>query len=234
MLDARVLRVRPGRCPGCGGTLFTKFGHVEIAVRCIRCHASGIHMSIMAVLNDLFPNMRRMSVYEMSSRGPLVEFLADRVGHLTLSEYFDDVAPGQWRGEVQCQDVQRLTYPDAEFDLCTSTDVFEHVEDDLAGFREVRRVLRRGGTFVFTVPIAALPRTVVRAVRRNGRIEHLLPPEYHLDTIRGENTVLCFRDYGHDLPSRLISAGFADAQIRSVDSAGWWSLGRPVIVARAG
>jgi SAM-dependent methyltransferase len=127
-----------------------------------------------------------------------------------------------------------MSSANAAFDLCTSAEVFEHVEDDLAGFREVRRVLRGGGVFVFTVPIASAPRTVVRAIRRNGRIEHLLPPEYHLDTIRGENTVLCFRDYGQDLPSRLISAGFAAAEIRPVDCAAWWSLGRPVVLARAG
>jgi len=190
-------------------------------------------MSIMAVLNDLFPDMGRMSVYEMSSRGPLVEYLAERAGRLTVSEYFDDIAPGEWKGDIQCQDVQRLSYPDAAFNLCTSTEVFEHVEDDLSGFREVRRVLCSGGTFVFTVPITTLPQTVERAIRRNGRIEHLLPPEYHLDAIRGENSVLCFRDYGQDLPSRLVSAGFAAAEIRQVNSAGWWSLGRPVVVARA-
>lgn len=126
-----------------------------------------------------------------------------------------------------------MSSANAAFDLCTSAEVFEHVEDDLAGFREVRRVLGGRGMFVFTVSIAPAPHTVVRAVRKNSRIEHLLPPEYHLDVIRGENTVFCFRDYGRDLPSRLISAGFSGAEIRPVDSAGWWSLGRPVVVARA-
>lgn len=190
-------------------------------------------MSIMAVLNGLFPDMRGLAVYEMSSRGPLVEFLYKRAGHLTVSEYFDDVAPGGWRVSVQCQDVHRLTYPDKSFDLCTSTEVFEHVGDDMAGFREARRVLRPGGFFVFTVPLALERGTVTRAVLREGRIEHLLPPEYHLDTIRGENTVLCFRDYGADIVARLVQAGFATAEIREIDGADWWGFSRPVVVARA-
>ena len=42
-------------------------------------------------------------------------------------------------------------YGDASFDLCTSTEVFEHMPDDLNGFSEIRRVLRPGGRFVFTV-----------------------------------------------------------------------------------
>jgi ubiquinone/menaquinone biosynthesis C-methylase UbiE len=32
--------------------------------------------------------------------------------------------------------VQRLSFADASFDLCTSTEVFEHVPDDRAGLRE--------------------------------------------------------------------------------------------------
>jgi hypothetical protein len=41
------------------------------------------------------------------------------------SEYFNEVAPGAWRDGVQCQDVQRLTFADASFDVCTSTEVFD-------------------------------------------------------------------------------------------------------------
>jgi ribosomal protein S27AE len=68
MLDARAVRMLAGRCPNCGVTVFTRLADTEIAVRCVRCHASGIHLSIMTVLNELFPDMRGLSVYEMSSR----------------------------------------------------------------------------------------------------------------------------------------------------------------------
>ena len=52
-----------------------------------------------------------------------------------------------------CQDVQHLTFDDAEFDICTSTEVFEHVPDDIKGFKEIYRVLKDDGVFIFTVPI---------------------------------------------------------------------------------
>jgi SAM-dependent methyltransferase len=42
---------------------------------------------------------------------------------------------------------------DAEaYDMATMFDVLEHLEDDSAGVAEVRRILKPGGRFVFTVP----------------------------------------------------------------------------------
>ena len=132
---------------------------------------------------------------------------------LTCSEYFDDVPPGQRRDGVLCQDVQQLTFAGASFDLCTSTEVFEHVPDDLRGFREVRRVLKPGGIFLFTVPLTDAPATVERARLEHGHIIHLLPPEYHGDRIRGRHHVLAFRNYGRDIIDRLLVSGFTRATI---------------------
>ncbi len=47
---------------------------------------------------------------------------------------------------------ERLPYDDATFDLVTALDVVEHLDDDAAGLREVRRVLRPGGVALLFVP----------------------------------------------------------------------------------
>ena len=145
----------------------------------------------------------------MSSRGPLYEYARRRAGKLVCSEFFDDVKPGLWKGKIQCQDVTRLTYAEASFDLCTSTEVFEHVPDDEAGFREVRRVLKPSGRFVFTVPLSQAMRTVSRAELVDGKVRHLQPPEYHGDAIRGQGKVLVYREYGRDIVARLRRCGFS-------------------------
>lgn len=226
-----ALGVKPGRCPVCGPTLMVKLADDAISVRCLRCRASAIHLSILQVLQRLYPRLSGLAVYEMSSRGPLFGYLRERAGQFTYSEFFDDVRPGGFRGEVQCQDVQALTYGDATFDLCTSTEVFEHVPDDRRGFGEIRRVLRPGGRFVFTVPLTEAAVTVERAVMEDGAIRHLLEPEYHGDVIRGHGRVLAFRNYGRDIVDRLKDSGFRKAWLEPVDCADWWGFGTSVVIA---
>src|SRR6266481_4478082 len=51
---------------------------------------------------------------------------------------------------VRQGEAEHLPYADASFDLVTGLDVVEHLDDDAAGLREMRRVLRPGGyAFVF-------------------------------------------------------------------------------------
>jgi SAM-dependent methyltransferase len=47
---------------------------------------------------------------------------------------------------------EKLPYDDGTFDLVTAFDVVEHMDDDLAGLREMRRVLRPGGRVLLFVP----------------------------------------------------------------------------------
>ena len=47
---------------------------------------------------------------------------------------------------------EALPYDDGTFDLVTALDVVEHMDDDLAGLREMRRVLRPGGRVLLFVP----------------------------------------------------------------------------------
>ncbi len=47
---------------------------------------------------------------------------------------------------------EKLPYEDGSFDLITALDVVEHLDDDVAGLREMRRVLKPGGKALFFVP----------------------------------------------------------------------------------
>ncbi|MBC8031974.1 MAG: class I SAM-dependent methyltransferase [Pyrinomonadaceae bacterium] len=53
---------------------------------------------------------------------------------------------------VKQGEAERLPYEDNAFDLVTGLDVVEHLDDDLAGLREMHRVLRREGRALLFVP----------------------------------------------------------------------------------
>lgn len=54
--------------------------------------------------------------------------------------------------KVKLGAAEELPYNDSTFDLVTAFDVVEHMDDDIAGLREMRRVLRPGGRVLLFVP----------------------------------------------------------------------------------
>ncbi len=232
VLQPSALACVRARCPLCGPTLLVRLNHSEQGVRCVRCGASAVHLSLGAVLRATCPDLRRRDAYELSARGPLVAWLRREVRSLTLSEYLPDVPAGTVRGGVRSEDVQRLSFADASFDLVTHTEVLEHVPDDRRALAELQRVLRPGGLMLFTVPLHDAGCTRERARRHGDRIEHLLEPAWHTDPLRGGAGILVYRDYGRDLPARVRAAGFGEVALQLPHPPLPWLPPRAVVVAR--
>jgi SAM-dependent methyltransferase len=55
-------------------------------------------------------------------------------------------------GEVIAGSALEMPFADDSFDLAVTLDVIEHLEDDLAALRELRRVVAPGGALLVTVP----------------------------------------------------------------------------------
>ncbi|MBW2370854.1 MAG: class I SAM-dependent methyltransferase [Deltaproteobacteria bacterium] len=234
LLSWRQLRLRIDHCPVCDRPRpILRLDHNEVSIRCLVCKSSIITMSLISVLNRLVKDLLEKSVYELSSRGPLFTYLSAHTRQLTVSEMFDDIEPGSMKDGVPCQNVEQLTFSDETFDVCTSTEVFEHVADDRKGFSEIYRVLKPGGWFVFTVPLRSDRQTMERA-RKIGpnHIAHLLPPEYHGDHLRGRRNVLAFRTYGTDIIDRLTGCGFETAAVHRPTHPLPFDFNPPVIAAR--
>lgn len=62
------------------------------------------------------------------------------------------ISVGRGHRRVAVGDVCRLPFRDSSFDLVISTDVIEHVADDVAALREMARVLAPAGRLLLTTP----------------------------------------------------------------------------------
>jgi SAM-dependent methyltransferase len=206
-----------------------------VGSRCLGCKSTAHHRGVFAVIRELYGDdlemLRGGSVYEISAHGALHAALAKRREiRFTCSEFLDEWIPGQVYNGVRCENVEALTFARESFDLITCTGMFEHVENDAAGFSEIARVLKPTGYFIFTVPYHD-GLTYPRGVRLDdGSIRHLMPPEYHGDPFRGEAGVYTWRNYGRDIVDIMASSGLA-AEVRQLRVSGM--RGRlPVVVAQ--
>ncbi len=69
-----------------------------------------------------------------------------------LSDTSVEIARGRESGEVVEGSVLEMPFAEDSFDLAVSLDVIEHLEDDLAALRELRRTVAPGGLLLVTVP----------------------------------------------------------------------------------
>jgi len=97
-------------------------------------------------------------VYECARRRARVvalDFAADEVVQTrdTLAAMVEagEVAADRLTGVLRA-DATRLPFPDASFDVVITSEVLEHIQDDVAAIAEMARVLKPGGRFAATVP----------------------------------------------------------------------------------
>jgi len=210
----------PGYCPLCGkDTVFTKTSkNLRETFSCALCRSASRNRLVARILLDLFhvpppyklfqlvKKRPDLAVYEAASYGPIHDVLKQLEGYV-CSEYYYDIPSGSVsRKGIRSENLEKLSFPDACFDLVVTQDVFEHVGFFEAAFREVSRVLKTGGYHVFTVPFNPQEKTFRRFKIHNGEEIALAPRVYHGDPLRGG---LVYTDFGMDLPVILSQLGFA-------------------------
>lgn len=151
---------------------------------------------------------RSLRVAEINSVGSLHQFLA-KLPCLNYSEYRSEL-PG-----IPSEDLMGLSYGDSTFDLVITSDTLEHVPDVGIALGEIRRVLKRGGLHLFTVPVVwARPRTRRRATVRDGKLVHDMAPSYHGSPQQGKDDFLVFYEFGADFVEQCQEAGFEVELVR--------------------
>jgi len=193
-------RVRLGYCPICKKyTVFVARYHwLRDHYLCVRCKSIPRFRALIETLETHFPNWRELCIHESSPCGAASELIAKECKHYVASHFFSDIAPGMMKWGYRCENLEHQTFADGTFDLVITQDVLEHVFHPENAFREIARTLKNNGAHVFTVPWYHWQKTVVRAKELDGKVEYLLPPEYHGNPIN-TNGSLVIREWGYDM-----------------------------------
>jgi SAM-dependent methyltransferase len=185
--EERYVDLQQGRtCVGCGGNLRS----IALARTLISAWNAG---PVLAEFTRS-ARARELSVLDLNGAAGLSDVLRE--------------IPAYRSATYPREDMQALSFPEANFDAVVHSDTLEHVPDPVAGLRECLRVLKPGGSLCFTVPII-----VGRMTRRRDN----LPPSYHGDPAQTGEDWRVHTEYGADVWCGVIEAGFEAVTLTAVE-----------------
>lgn len=210
-----LARLAPGRLGrGLGRRLLTGFSAMGDRVECCLCGWRG-RFFLPGGLTIKRPGRKCPRCGSIERYRQLCVYLRERTDWLTRPARVLDLAPppyfqafcrrqANWRyltadlmsPVVQIHtDITALSFGDRTFDLVFCFHVLEHVRADLAGMRELKRVVAPGGLALIQVPLRGTT---------TEEDPDLDPSRY--EECYGQSDHV--RYYGLDLRERLVSAGF--------------------------
>lgn len=212
---------RLGFCNICGKpTVFLCSDHrwTDRSMICMFCRSKSRQRLVAASLLDYEgssqPSLKRMSgisrlrILNIDTHDVISRYLMP-CEYFVNSGYFPERGFGNRIGpKTYSQNLEALTFSDEAFDVVITEHVFEHVRDFRRGFKEIFRVLDKGGVHLFTIPFQFDRNTTVRVDTSGPDDVLLLPPEFHGDHHNPDGRILAYRKFGVDLFAELDRIGF--------------------------
>lgn len=195
-----------GHCPICAGParFVASDSWWRDSFTCSGCGSIPRERALMLTIDRWLPHWREAVIHESSPchRSASYRLATECPGYIG-TQFFADRPGDRVVDGIRNENLEQLSFADGSIDLHVTQDVFEHVLNPDAAFREIGRTLSPGGMHVFTVPLVNKHRpSVTRARFLEGEIRHLLPPEYHGNPV-GDGRALVVTDWGYDICDRI-------------------------------
>jgi SAM-dependent methyltransferase len=107
-----------------------------------------------------------------------------------------------------------MSFPDGEFDLVISQDVFEHVLRPELAFSEICRTMKPGGVHIFTLPLYRGNKTVTRATATPEGVQYVHEPIFHGNPVDDAGS-LVVTDWGDDIIDFIASVSGLETTVIS-------------------
>jgi SAM-dependent methyltransferase len=174
----------------------------------------------MFCVEKFFPQWRNFSIHEASpvpGRGANVRLTKEAPAY-TTSHYYPGADPGKIVKGVRCEDLEHLSFDNESFDLHITQDVFEHLFDPAAAFREIARTLRPGGAHIFTTPLVRKnePTRFCASLAPDGTVMHSMEPKHHDNPISSGGSLVTV-DWGYDITNFIFEASGLFTEIIFLD-----------------
>lgn len=221
-----MTRFFSGSCPVCGGEKFSQsavlwpelinawqISPIEVDYvnrqQGFHCTTCGNNLRSMALAEAI------LNTYKFT--GTLAQFVESELGETlkvleineagSLSPTLKKLANHQLVRYPE-YDMTNLAFESDTFDLVIHSDTLEHVPNPERGLSECRRVLRKSGKCIFTVPIV---------VDRMSRSRVGLALSYHGQSgVPADDQVVC-TEFGADVWRTVLEAGFHSCEIFSLE-----------------
>ena len=147
-------------CTICGSK-FSIFGSTGVVPRknaiCHRCGSSERHRLIWKYMVD------ELKLFSQNQRVRLLHFAPEKMFYDLFTEMENveyvpcDLEPGGYSytngPEVIQVDITQIPFDDGSFDFILATHVLEHIPDDHLAMSELYRVMKKGASGIFQVPV---------------------------------------------------------------------------------
>jgi SAM-dependent methyltransferase len=162
---------------------------------CIKCNSIPRQRHIQYVLDSFYPSWTETNIHESS---PSNTYISQYCRNYSSSQYFAGIRSGDYHNGTRCENLESLSFEKETFDIFITQDVLEHIFHPDRAAREIMRVLKPGGSHIFTAPKhKGVASSYRRAELVGGKVHHIHEESYHGNPV-GDGRALVTWDYGDD------------------------------------